>query len=129
MSKKAEVKPLQKTFPVNIFKHGVKVFFGTYDELKKSLKRDGFDGDYKEEKELMDKSAGITFTIPTNDVIIWMREKPKDNGELSVLAHEVFHAVSFLLRSIGIDHTPDTEEVYAYTFEYLYSDITSWACS
>jgi len=120
---------MQKNFPIDIFKHGVKVFFGTYEELKKSLKKDGFDGDYKEEKDLMDRSAGITFSMPTDDVVIWMREKPKNNGELSVLAHEVFHAVSFLLRSIGIEHTPDTEEVYAYTFENLYGKIISWSCS
>lgn len=129
MSKKAESKAMCRNFPVDIFKHGVKVVFGEYEDLKKALSKDGFKGDFEEEKNLMERSAGITFTLDTDDVVIWMRNTPKDDGDMAVLAHEVYHAVSFLLRSIGIDHNSDTEEAYAYTFEYLFGNITSWACS
>lgn len=93
------------------------------------MSKDGFKGDFEEEKNLMERCAGITFSLGTDDVVIWMRYTPKDNGDMAVFAHEVYHAVSFLLRSIGIGHTPDTEEAYAYTFEYLPWNITSWACS
>lgn len=129
MSKKKECKPMCKNFPVDMYKHGVKVVFGTHDDLKKSLKKDGFTGNFEEEEDLMERSAGITFTLDTDDVVIWLREKPKDDGSMAVLAHEIYHAVSFLLRSVGIDHTSDTEEAYAYTYENFYFRITSWACS
>lgn len=120
---------ISKNFPVDIFKRGVKVFFGEYECLKKALNKDGVKGDFEEAKELMERSAGVTFTLNTDDVIIWLRNKPNGNGDRAVLAHEIFHAVSFLLRSVGIGHTPDTEEIYAYTFENLYFRITSWICS
>lgn len=119
----------QKNFPVNIFKHGIKVVFGDYEDVRKALSKDGFKEDLDDAKNLMERSAGVTFQLNTDDVVIWLRDEPKNNGELAVLSHEIYHAVSFLLRSIGIEHTSDTEEAYAYTFEYLYENITSWACS
>lgn len=130
MTEEKACKPMCKTFPVEIYKHGVKVVFGTHDDLKKALNKDGFTGDFEEEKDMMEKCMGITFTLETDDVVIWLRERPKDNADWAVLAHEIYHAVSFLLRGVGIDHTSDTEEAYAYAYENLYySRITSWACS
>lgn len=127
MSKKKECH--FKRFPLEIYKHGAGVFFGDFDTLIKKLNKLGFKGDFKEEKELSERSSGITFALNTNDVMIWLPRKPKTFTEESCLTHEIYHAVSFLLRGVGIEHTPETEEAYAYAMEYLYSNIISWACS
>lgn len=128
MSKKKEEACFKK-FPLDIYKHGIGVFFGDFTLLTKKLNKLGFKSDFKEEKDLSERSAGITFSLNTDDVIIWLPHKPKTDGEVATLVHEIYHATSFLLRSVGIEHTSDTEEVYAYTMEYIYFNITSWACS
>lgn len=128
MNKKKE-KACFKKFPLDIYKHGVGVFFGDFTLLIKKLNKLGFKGNFEEEKELSERSAGITFFLNTDDIIVWLPHKPKTDGEMATLVHEVCHATSVLLRSVGIKHTPDTEEVYAYTMEYLYFNILSWICS
>ena len=41
----------------------------------------------------------------------------------TVIAHESFHAVSFLLHRLGIKHNKHTEELYAYLVGYLVNEI------
>lgn len=117
-----------KEFPLDIYKHGVRVVVGTFDEAVDVLHKDGFKGDFDEEREMAERSAGLAIELCTGDVAVWLREPPKDKDGMATLAHEVFHAVSFMLRGIGLEHTSDTEEAYAYAFEYLFRNVISWAC-
>lgn len=52
-------------------------------------------------------------------IVIWIA-KPYD---IEALYHECFHAISHILRNIGVPLCEETEEVYAYYLEYL----VSWA--
>ena len=70
--------------------------------------RDGLDGD-----EAITEMDEHTATIVLHS---------KKNLE-EVLLHEVIHAVSHQLRRIGIEHTPDCEEIYCYTIGYFYKTI------
>jgi len=51
--------------------------------------------------------------------IIRLRSKPKNPQGYSVLAHEIFHAVDFIMRHIGITLSPDSDEAYAYLIGYV----------
>lgn len=37
----------------------------------------------------------------------------------SVAAHEIFHAVEFLFEKVGVKHSEETSEAWAYQIEYL----------
>ncbi len=43
--------------------------------------------------------------------------------EIGLLCHEAFHACEFILEHIGITHTPETSEAYAYYLHHLVSEI------
>lgn len=46
-----------------------------------------------------------------------------DRFEHSVIAHEIFHAVSFLMDRISISLTRESEEAFAYAIQYLTKEI------
>ena len=49
---------------------------------------------------------------------IWVKTK-----RVSFIAHEVFHAVSYVLRHKGVPLSDNTDEVYAYLTEFLVREI------
>lgn len=116
---------LSKTFPVDIYKHGIRVVFCKEDELREAAANDGVElGDDVMEKA--HKSEMVTVGLENGDVMIWGRSKPSGSYGKAVLAHEIFHATGDLLRNIGINHTEETEEVYAYLIEDLTFRIFNW---
>jgi len=118
---------LTKTFPIDIFKHGIKIFFGSFEELKEELKADGFSEEIKE--DMMNNTTMITLNMSTGDAVIYGKKPIKGVEGQTVLAHEIFHAVSYLLRNIGIKHSVETEEVYAYVFEDVLLKALTWLAS
>jgi len=56
--------------------------------------------------------------------IIWLRHR----NNLDVASHEATHAASHCLRARGIEHTSDTEEVFAYLQEFIFSNIRTRIC-
>ncbi len=64
-----------------------------------------FNGDY----------SGYTLQGKNGSIIIHYVRIP----ELGLMCHEAFHAVEFILEHIGIVHTPETSEAYAYYLHYL----------
>jgi len=118
---------MTKTFPIDIFKHGIKIFFGSFEELKEELKADGFSEEIKE--DMMNNTIMITLNMSTGDAVIYGKKPIKGVEGQTVLAHEIFHAVSYLLRNIGIKHSVETEEVYAYVFEDVLLKALTWLAS
>lgn len=57
--------------------------------------------------------------------LILIKEPIEDIYGLSYLAHELYHAVSFVLESVGMKSTIETEEAYAYFYEYLFLNVMS----
>ena len=58
----------------------------------------------------------IQFESPNNATIIWIWTKRKN---ISVLAHEAFHATHFTMRDKGMSLSDDSDEAYAYLLQML----------
>ena len=76
---------------------------------------------YLEFREWLEWDEAITeMTDDTATIVLHSTDNLED-----VLLHEVIHAVSHQLRRIGIHHTEECEEIYAYTIWYFYKTILS----
>lgn len=113
-----------KTFPLDIFKHGIKVVIGSRDYLLAVAKKDGF-LDFVE-KNIEEPFGMITFMLPTGDAMIYSESFDSGTDDDEVMRHEILHAVSHILRNVGIEHTAETEEAYAYALEYCNKRILTW---
>lgn len=59
------------------------------------------------------------FSKKDTDVgVIWSR-----GGNVPTIAHECLHAVSYFLRGKGVPLSNDTDEIYAYLFDFLFETI------
>ena len=54
-------------------------------------------------------------------IIRFLKEETFNN--VGIIAHEAFHAVSYILSNIGIPFSLDTEEAYTYLLQYLVNEI------
>lgn len=110
-----------KRFPVDLYKRGVLVLFGTKEELYNIAKdiltplniQAVEDTDW-EHTEAICLSAGA-------DTIIYAPQRPYDE----IIAHELSHAAFNILKMVDIDPTA-SEEAYTYLFEYLYYNVFLW---
>ena len=118
-----------KKFPIDIFKHGVKVVVGTKEELISVAKKDAVYDEIKDNIDTVNNSFMVTFILGSGDSLIYSNDYKNDIEYTSAIAHEIIHAVSHILRNIGINHTEETEEVYAYTIEDLTKRILTWLIS
>lgn len=55
--------------------------------------------------------------------VIWMRSLPKENYQIGVLAHEVFHVVHRVMNVVQIPLSYDSEEAWAYLTDFLMTRI------
>lgn len=74
-------------------------------------------------EDFKNSTQGLTFRYPDANPVIWLPEVPKTEKQIAVLAHEVFHAVLFILDKIGIELNGNTEEIYAYLVSYFMHSI------
>lgn len=63
--------------------------------------------------------------LRNNKIIICLLTESIKQSD-SIIVHESFHATAQLLRSIGADICPQTEEVIAYLQEYIYGQIKNF---
>ena len=54
--------------------------------------------------------------------VIWLPEVPKTIAQFGVLIHELEHFLYCFMDVRGIPHTSDSDEAYAYLFEFLYCE-------
>lgn len=69
------------------------------------------------------RGSGKCIEMTDNIVIIRTWRKPTDGRSHSTLAHEIFHAVDFIMRDIGMKLTEHSHEAYAYLVGYLTEQI------
>lgn len=129
---------MRKTILIELkpYKKWVYVIAGYSDkgfdsELKKIQERIG----YKLPIDLTAKEMGlgniggengaVTYLIPEGDSVIRMNPNNKPNIIIEHVYHEIFHAISHSLRSIGLNHIPSSEEAYAYLLGDTASAIAS----
>lgn len=67
-----------------------------------------------------ESTQAIHFPMGGGSSVIWCRPEMK----LHNLVHEITHAAHYLLKDRGTPLSEDTEEVYAYTVEHLFKELT-----
>lgn len=113
----------EKYFNVGVYQADVVLIVGDYnlvhDWIKENARKDRYE-DIKDHIGKKEKTTlGVTFKMAGGGVIIWM---PAMNR--LTLIHEIMHATHHILSIKGIDLNDETEEAYAYLFEYLYTALT-----
>lgn len=64
-------------------------------------------------------AAGKVFKKKRYAPIMWLPFTPVDNVSLSVVSHEIFHLVHYLMSHVGMDLDDSSEEAYAYVMGYI----------
>jgi hypothetical protein len=74
-----------------------------------------------EEREHLEmrQQVGRTVMLRGGQTIIRLRRFNGDPASIAVLAHEVFHAVTFLFDKIRVQLTDQSDEAWAYAVEFL----------
>jgi len=104
-----------------VYPYDVMFSFGETDKQLFSRLEKVVPDQYKDDIKLcaLNNRAGICIQFGFGASIIRMPNIPKTPFDQDTLAHEIFHAVSGLLRRIGLEHTSDSEEAYAYAIGFL----------
>lgn len=106
-----------KTIPIDLYKRGVQVFYGTDKQFRSYAKREGFEVDWAEYEAYGDKTGGMTIRLPL-DVVIVLFESASEG----VVVHELGHAAKHILRIVEVED----EEAEMYLLEYLYNEVMPW---
>lgn len=129
MDKKITENKTNKHFEVDveIYPITILVYFGEVDFMLKDMKS-RLDrklitkGEYKQIKNF-DYNAGCFIMSPLNLSVLYIDRLPTNNVTLSILNHEIFHAVVTILTRCGIKLSKDSEESYAYLTDYISRNI------
>jgi hypothetical protein len=62
-------------------------------------------------------TQGNTSMFSKGETLLRLKEVPNGPVYMALLVHEIVHAVSFILRRVGIEHTSETEEAYTYAIQ------------
>lgn len=109
--------------PYIIYPFDLMVSFGENDyQIECLLKKNNviYDG---AEWLLAPFAKGRCCMFVSGQTIIRMPSKPKTNEDFGILQHEIFHAVEFLFDRIGIKHSIECGEAYAYLIGYITEEI------
>jgi hypothetical protein len=118
MSKKK--KPINFIVPLVVYPFDTIVSIGESDaDLRRSLKKRGIAWD----DILFYEGVGRCVLLPNNTVVIRIYRFPFSPADHGTLSHEIFHAVDFILRDIGMSLLKESGEAYAYLIGYLTKEI------
>ena len=115
-----------KYIPCDIYKSGIHVFIGEYNEMIKWAEKFYHEKEYIPFIESMRESrAGYADThYYLGNVIVRLPIFPTSAEDIAVTTHEIYHAACALLQHAGIEYVEEsTNEVYAYLIEHLMRNI------
>jgi len=120
MSKKKETLADNFTVEIGLFSQQVMFHFGDTGLLKELLEKYANEAVAKEVlDDINSKDAlGTTFSLPKG-TLVYLPDKPKTDEDYGVLAHEILHAVFKVAQKIGVEYSPQGEELYTYLMQYL----------
>lgn len=107
-----------KIIPYVIYPFNVIVSFQKFSELEKTLKEILHEDVWDEIKIFDNDFSARTVMFSSGQTCICFRKFYH-----GIVAHEVFHAVDFLMDKIGMSLVPESNEAYAYLIEYLTNEI------
>jgi hypothetical protein len=67
--------------------------------------------------------AGKSILFSTNHSLIRIPIFTGTPNDYGVLAHEIFHIAEFVLNRVGITHSSDSNESFAYLIQYITKEI------
>ena len=125
------MKKLNKIIPIGIYPFDLMLSFNETDKhVKKALKKFNITPENSTETTLwdMDKTktkVGRMVMFIGKQTILRLNFVPKlsDPFEMSLLQHEIFHVVGFMMSEINTPLNNDTHEAYAYLVQYLTEQI------
>ena len=111
--------------PLDIFDAEIMVHFGEKKELRNVLAK------YMSKEKVTSIlnavgvcKSGLTLHNEDGTTIIYIPQKPSCSEDFGTISHEIFHAVSYVMKDKGIDLTDSSEEVYAYTIGFVTRKLT-----
>lgn len=121
------MKKLNKIIQIGLYPFDLMLSFNETDkEVKKALKKFNITCKNSNENTVFDmdklkQKRGRMVMFIGKQTIIRLNFMPRltDSLEMSLLQHEIFHAVGFLMSEINTPLTNDTHEPYAYLIQYL----------
>jgi hypothetical protein len=112
-----------RTTVIDIEVYSVSVVVTTLQDkaLLKTLRRLGCDITDEEATafSLQDCHAGLTAQLSSGVVVIRLRDEPDTPFMVGKLAHECFHAATFILRRAGVRFCSQSDEAFAYAIDCL----------
>lgn len=119
-----KVKQLNIVIPLVVYPFDVMVSLGESDEiLFAHLKKKGVDYLDVSLDHYSDTQRGRTVMFKGNQTLIRMYELRETAEWYGNLAHEIFHAVEFIMERIGMRLTIDSDEAYAYLIGYITKEV------
>lgn len=124
-------KKLNKIIPIGLYPFDLMISFNESDnDVITALKKFNINAKKTSEKTVFDmdklkNKQGRMVMFVGKQTIIRLNFMPKliDPFEMSLLQHEIFHAVGYLMSEINTPLNDDTHEVYAYLVQYLTEQI------
>lgn len=75
-------------------------------------------------RETMESASGVFIqSVVDYYNLLWMPVLPHTIGEFATLIHEIEHATFYILDNAGMVHTKESDEAYAHTQGYIFSEI------
>lgn len=111
--------------PLRIYPFDVLISVGQTDrELKSVLNEYGEKrNDYQFLMNLDETVLARTAILPSNRTIIRFNNDIPQSKLVGLIAHEVFHAVVYIMSRIGMKLKPCSDEAYAYLIDYMTQEI------
>ena len=88
------------------------------ETIVKRIEKTGYKLNDEEKEKLWMTGRGRTIMLRDGQTILRLEKASPD-----IIAHEVFHAVDFLMNKIGMKLTEESGEAYAYAVDYLTKEI------
>lgn len=117
--------PTPKIISCEVYPFDIMVYFGASTKpIFKELKK------YMDEAQLAEAQDTFSFNdsmtsartaMHTNGtLILWMNGRPTTPHQYGVLAHEIFHAVCFIMDRVGVKYTiMESDEAFAYLIGFI----------
>ena len=107
------------------------VFYGPVDDCVAAMKRLQ-DGEYiKSWREIAvekpDTKGLYLYNRKENICILWLPQVPTSIADYGSLVHEIEHFVFRLFDNIGMTHSDDSDEAYAYLLSYVFKELDKLA--
>ena len=112
--------------PLQIYPFDIMISIDEKDEVLRNrlIKYGSTIEDCEELMNLSDTVRGRCVMLPSNQTVIRLKMLPKKYDMMSVIAHEVFHATTFILHRIGMKlELFVSDEAYAYLLGYITTEI------